>query len=113
MGALTALINDSGPPRPIHVVFGALNDKPVAALLESVAGVADRIWLTVPPSAPSGRTVQPHQLAGVISQDIVVEPRFDRALRDAELAAKTVVVTGSFYTVGDAMALLPGFVPFG
>ncbi len=113
MGALTALIRDSGPPRPIHVVFGALNDKPVAALLKSVAAVADRIWVTVPPSAPSERAVQPHQLAGAVSEDILVEPRFDRALRDAEVGAGTVVVTGSFYTVGDAMARLPGFVPFG
>jgi folylpolyglutamate synthase/dihydropteroate synthase len=42
-----------------------------------------------------------------------VEPDFERALHDIQEGAETVLVTGSFHTVGDAMARLPGFAPVG
>ena len=35
-----------------------------------------------------------------------VEPDFDAALRNADAGEGTVVITGSFHTVGDAMARL-------
>jgi folylpolyglutamate synthase/dihydropteroate synthase len=40
------------------------------------------------------------------------EPRFDQALAEIERGAETVLVTGSFHTVGDAMARL-GVMPYG
>jgi folylpolyglutamate synthase/dihydropteroate synthase len=43
----------------------------------------------------------------------MVEPDFDLALSNAGAEGATVLVTGSFHTVGDAMARLPGFAPFG
>jgi hypothetical protein len=43
----------------------------------------------------------------------VVAPQFDRALHDVQDGAASIVVTGSFHTVGDAMARLPGFAPLG
>src|SRR5438034_9389531 len=39
------------------------------------------------------------------------EPDFERALERVQTGAETVVVTGSFHTVGDALARLPGFAP--
>ena len=41
------------------------------------------------------------------------EPDFDRALADIQVDAQTVLVTGSFHTVGDAMMRLPGLAPLG
>jgi folylpolyglutamate synthase/dihydropteroate synthase len=43
----------------------------------------------------------------------VFEPDFERALHDIQDGAGTVLVTGSFHTVGDAMARLQGFAPVG
>ena len=37
---------------------------------------------------------------------MISEPDFDRAIEHAQSIAKTVVITGSFHTVGDAMARL-------
>jgi dihydrofolate synthase/folylpolyglutamate synthase len=37
---------------------------------------------------------------------VISEPDFDRAIDRAKAVAKTVVITGSFHTVGDAMARL-------
>jgi len=39
------------------------------------------------------------------------EPDFERALERVQTGAETVLVTGSFHTVGDALARLPGFAP--
>ena len=41
------------------------------------------------------------------------EPEFERALERVQDHAATVIVTGSFHTVGDALARLPGFAPVG
>lgn len=43
----------------------------------------------------------------------VIQPDFDRALEECQEGAGTVLVTGSFHTVGDALARLPGFTPLG
>jgi folylpolyglutamate synthase/dihydropteroate synthase len=47
------------------------------------------------------------------SNSPTVQPDFERALHDIQEGAETVLVTGSFHTVGDAMARLPGFAPVG
>ena len=44
---------------------------------------------------------------------IRTEADFGRALVDVQQGAATVLVCGSFHTVGDAMARLPGFAPLG
>jgi hypothetical protein len=52
-------------------------------------------------------------MTGGTGLDLVVEPEFDLALEQVQRGAGTVLVTGSFFTVGDAMARLPGFAPLG
>ena len=44
--------------------------------------------------------------------EIRLEWDFDRCNQEAQAGAETVLVSGSFYTVGDAMSRLPGFQPF-
>ena len=43
----------------------------------------------------------------------VFEPDFSRAVDRVQDSAATMIVTGSFHTVGDALARLPGFAPVG
>ena len=43
--------------------------------------------------------------------DIVFEPDIDKAIARVQEGAATVVVTGSFHTVGGVMARLPGLQP--
>ncbi len=99
------------PPRPLHVVVGILGDKDWPAMLPFLQARADQVWATTPPSAPEDRRWSlPHvrdRFPG-----IHVDADLARALERAATSAATVVVTGSFYTVGDAMACLPGFTPF-
>jgi dihydrofolate synthase / folylpolyglutamate synthase len=44
--------------------------------------------------------------ARTLSWNAVAEPSFDAALARADTMGSTMLITGSFYTVGDAMARL-------
>lgn len=78
-------------------------------MLRAVSQAADRVILTMAPTAPTSRVwnmddvvawAVEHELAATREDD------FDVALRDAEAAGGTILVTGSFHTVGDAMERL-------
>lgn len=113
METLVAALHEPPPKRPLHVIFGVLKGKDADAMLRKVATVADAIWITLPPSAPMERRADPPALDGPIGATVQYEPDFDRCILRAAEGAATVVVTGSFHTVGDAMSRLPGFNPFG
>jgi dihydrofolate synthase/folylpolyglutamate synthase len=110
MAALVAELRTQRPPAPVHALVGILNDKDWSGMIEALAGTVDRVWACAPPSAPPERA---WDLAAVSRRfpAVVVEPDFDRALAAVQDGARTVVVAGSFHTVGDAMARLPGFAP--
>lgn len=102
---LTAL----GTPHPIVAVVCVLRDKDWRGMLRAVSQAADRVILTMAPTAPTSRVwnmddvvawAVEHELAATREDD------FDVALRDAEAAGGTILVTGSFHTVGDAMERL-------
>lgn len=109
---LVSALAAAPPPRPLHALVGILRDKDWPAMLQRLAGVADAVWVTAPPTAPPARRWDLEEV-GDRFMGLVVEPDFDRALRDVQAGAGTVLVTGSFHTVGDAMARLPGFRPLG
>jgi dihydrofolate synthase/folylpolyglutamate synthase len=93
---------------------GIRNDKDWRPMLGLLSPVVDRLVLTVPPSIPVLQRWSVNEVAdrggGAVAQ---FEPDFDAALRQVQDGAATVVVTGSFHTVGDALARLPGFAPVG
>jgi dihydrofolate synthase/folylpolyglutamate synthase len=95
--------------RPLHALVGIRNDKDWRAMLETLRPVVDRLILTVPPSIP---VMQRWSLEDVDALSHF-DPDFTHALDDIQQAAETVLVTGSFHTVGDAMTRLPGFAPVG
>jgi dihydrofolate synthase/folylpolyglutamate synthase len=115
MEILVAALREFGPPRPLHALVGIRNDKDWPAMLATLAPAVDRLLLTVAPSVPGHQRWEAADFAGARLPDPTVrfEPDFDRALSDIQVDAHTVLVTGSFHTVGDAMARLPGFAPLG
>jgi dihydrofolate synthase/folylpolyglutamate synthase len=111
MRALTAAIADAGLPRPIHALVSILGDKAWAEMLIELDRVVDRGLLTVAPTAVArgwdlGWLDQwlrdPARPPAQASWSLV--PEFSRAIREVQEGAGTVLVTGSFHTVGDVMA---------
>lgn len=96
-------------PRPLVLLVGVLGDKNWRAMLGPLQAVADTVVLTVPPTAPPERAWAPHEVAAAVpAPNTQVVEDFTAALETAWRAARggTVVVTGSFHTVGDAMIAL-------
>ncbi len=115
-GAMTALLHtleSCQPKRPVHALVGVLNDKPWDLLVNAIVSAAERIWLVQPPSAPPDRRWDLSSVTRLAGEKAVVAPDFDSALQDVQVGAGTVLVTGSFHTVGDALARLPGLAPLG
>jgi dihydrofolate synthase/folylpolyglutamate synthase len=105
------------PARPLHALVGILGDKDWRRMLRLLAPAVDRLWLTDPPTAPPERRwdlaavgLAAGRLGG---SRVVVQPDFARALGEVQQGAAAVLVAGSFHTVGDALARLPGFAPLG
>ncbi len=113
MEVLVETLRETAPPRPIHALVSVLADKDWTAMLERLSAAADRVWATTAPTAPPPRRWDLGTVAHRFSGRVTVEPDFDRALQDVREGARTVVVCGSFHTVGDAMARLPGLAPLG
>ncbi len=82
-------------------------------MVREIAGVADGIWLTSPPSAPQDRRPDMDALARALGSAVRVQADFDCCLDEAAGGAQTILVCGSFHTVGDAMTRVPGLAPFG
>jgi dihydrofolate synthase/folylpolyglutamate synthase len=111
MRVVADAVREQVPPlrRPLHALVGIRNDKDWRAMLDTLRPVVDRLVLTVPPSIP---LLQRWSIDDLDDQTHF-EPDFSRALEEVQQGAATVLVTGSFHTVGDALARLPGFAPVG
>ena len=96
------------PSRPMKAVFCALRDKEWREMLLALGGVVDEFVLTNAPTAPASRAWSLEDGGEFLRRSNLrgtIEPTLERALASVADAA-TVVVTGSFHTVGDAMAQL-------
>jgi dihydrofolate synthase/folylpolyglutamate synthase len=95
--------------RPVVALLCVLGDKDWRRMLDALAPVVSRFVLTNAPTAPASRAWsldEALRYARAKDYDASAEPDFDRALAVAETGAGTVLVTGSFHTVGDAMTRL-------
>ena len=111
--ALTAAIAAMDLPRPLHGLISILGDKEWPEMLVELDRVLDRGVLTVAPTAASrgwdaawlrrwlAKRARPPARA---SWTLI--PDFRQALTTAQQGAGTVLVTGSFHTVGDVMEVL-------
>jgi dihydrofolate synthase/folylpolyglutamate synthase len=113
MATLARSLVDSPVRGPLHAMLGFMRDKDAEAMIHTMASVAEQIWITSPPSAPVERQPDLEAMARSLEGPVRVQPDFDRCLAEAADGAGTVLVAGSFHTVGDAMVRLPGFRPFG
>lgn len=97
------------PERPIVVLLTVLADKDWRGMMRELAPVADRFVLTQAPTAPASRAWHAEEALAYARErgwDAVLDPDFDAALARASREGATVLVTGSFHTVGDALARL-------
>jgi dihydrofolate synthase/folylpolyglutamate synthase len=97
------------PPRPRTALVAVLRDKDWKGIIHALAPVMDRFVFTNAPSAPPERRWDPSEAqAFATSQGLEsqLEPDLDTALKRAQKSGATVLVTGSFHTVGDVMSRL-------
>lgn len=113
MATLARTLGDHPPREPLHGVLGFMRDKDAGTMIRTMAGVVKRLWVTMPPSAPVDRRPDLDALMDSTGSPVKVQRDFEACLAEAADGAGTVVVAGSFHTVGDAMARLPGFRPYG
>jgi dihydrofolate synthase/folylpolyglutamate synthase len=107
--ALAAALPALGAPRPVHALVTVLADKDWRGILAALAPAVERFVLSVAPTAPGNRVWHPAEAAAFAAAHgwpAEVVDDFDAALARATAGAGTVLITGSFHTVGDAMARL-------
>jgi dihydrofolate synthase / folylpolyglutamate synthase len=95
--------------RPVVALLCVLGDKDWRSMIDALAPVVDRFVLTDAPSAPASRAwslseARSHAESRRCAVEVI--PSFDEALARVGRAGGVVLVTGSFHTVGDAMARL-------
>lgn len=113
MRALVAALQASDLPRPIHALVSILGDKEWPEMLVRLDAAIDRGVLTMAPTA-AGRKWSLEWLRRWLRDPKrpparalwTLLPDFRDALRSVEEGAGTVLVTGSFHTVGDVMQVL-------
>lgn len=113
MRALVAALAASDLPRPIHALVSILGDKEWAPMLVELDRGIDRGVLTIAPTA-EGRGWTTEWLQAWLRDparpaphaEWRLEPEFRRALAQVKEGAGTILVTGSFHTVGDVMQAL-------
>jgi dihydrofolate synthase / folylpolyglutamate synthase len=106
---LARTIADAGVQPPITVLLTVLADKDWRGIMRALAPIATGFVLTRSPSAPASRAWDPHEghaFAVGEGWQAALVPDFDQAIVNARAAGGTVLVTGSFHTVGDAMTRL-------
>ena len=107
--AVAESIRALNPPAPRTALIAVLSDKDWQGIIRALAPAVDRFVFTNAPSAPPDRRWDPSQAQAFAKSqgfDSQLEPDLDTALLRAQKGAETVLVTGSFHTVGDVMSRL-------
>lgn len=97
------------PPRPVVAVLGVLRDKDWRSMMRVLSTSIDEVVVTQPPTAPDARSwslEDASDYARSLPWRSSVASDFDDALSRATSRGATQLATGSFHTVGDAMARL-------
>jgi dihydrofolate synthase/folylpolyglutamate synthase len=96
-------------PHPRTALVAVLADKDWRGIIRELAPTVDRFLFTNAPSAPPERRWDPTEaqsFAKAQGFEADMEPDIDAALARGEKQSGTLLVTGSFHTVGDAMLRL-------
>jgi dihydrofolate synthase/folylpolyglutamate synthase len=106
---LVRTLRHVAPEAPVVAVLCVLNDKDWQGVMEALAPVVAHFVLTEAPTAPPSRRWHLGEALTFADRhgwSADAMPDFDAALDSARARGATVLVTGSFHTVGDAMARL-------
>jgi len=107
---LVQTLRSVAPPEPIVVLVCVLRDKDWREMIRVLSTVATRFVLTMAPTAPATRAWDIDEAATFAREtgrDVDVVADFREAIDRAASGAGSVLITGSFHTVGDAMSMLP------
>ena len=97
------------PAAPVVALFSVLSDKDWRSMLRNLAPRVSHFIATIAPTAPAGRVWSlgdVRHFADSVALSLETVADFDEALARATTLGETTLVTGSFHTVGDAMARL-------
>ena len=109
--ALRATLSACCGDRPLTFVFGAMRDKAIAEMAEILFPLAARVIATRAQNPRSASPEEIREAAPRFAAEILCEPGVPAALARARSLAREdgiVVVTGSIYVVGEALAVLDG-----
>jgi dihydrofolate synthase / folylpolyglutamate synthase len=96
-------------PRPLVAIIWILVDKPWQEMIELIAPAVDRVLFTSPASAPPERRMDAGSAAAVLGErgiSVMPAENVAAALASARSNAASILICGSFYTVGEALPLL-------
>jgi dihydrofolate synthase/folylpolyglutamate synthase len=113
MRSLVRALGSTQPKRPLHALVSILGDKEWPEMLVQLDQVIDRGVLTIAPTA-AGRGWDIEWLRRWLKDparppahaEWTLIPEFTEAIEKVQKGAGTVLVTGSFHTVGDVMSVL-------
>jgi dihydrofolate synthase/folylpolyglutamate synthase len=97
------------PPSPRTALVAVLSDKDWRGIIRELAPAVDRFLFTNAPSAPAERrwdAAEARSFARAQGFEADLEPDMDAALALGQERSETLLITGSFHTVGDAMSRL-------
>ncbi len=107
--ALAETIRLTKPFPTITAVVAVLGDKDWKGIMRELAPAVDRFFITAPPDAPKGREFDPNEAYEyALSQNwnAELDADFDDAMTRIQKRCGTIVITGSFHTVGAALKRL-------
>lgn len=90
----------------IVIIAGVMKDKDTKLIINRYSNISDHLIFTKP---STDRSEDPNTLASFISNNektVAVTPNVKAAIEEAFNFDKTICVTGSFFTVGEAMEYL-------
>lgn len=102
-------IRAATPPRPLAAMIAVLADKDWRGIIRELSPVVDRFLFTNAPSAPPERSWDPAAAFSFALEEGMVaelEPDMDAAILRGLKDSGSLLITGSFHTVGDAMSRL-------
>ncbi len=105
---LVTTLDAVGFQRPIIAVLGVLRDKDWRKMMSILCPSVDCTILTAPHSAPPARawdTAEALEYGTSSGWNIKLVAELPQAIAQAASEGATVVITGSFHTVGDALSL--------
>ena len=107
--ALADTINRVKPFPTITALLAVLGDKDWKGIMHELSSAVDRFFITTPPDAPKGREFDAngaYEYALSQNWNAELDTDFEDAMTRIEKRCGTIVITGSFHTVGAAMKRL-------